>query len=320
MKTIRKVYLSGLGAIGSSYADLLYKMDPDCIKIIASKERIQRYTRNGIFVNEKRIPFQFIRPEEDVPPADLIIIAVKHHQLQQAIRDIRNFVGKETIILSLLNGIVSEELVGQEFGMGKMLYSFVVATDAVREGTHVHFSKVGTVYFGDKYNKNYSPKVVSVKDLFDRFGIPYIIPENMIYELWWKFGMNVGINQTSAVLRASYGVFQKFEEARDIMQKACNEVVQISQKAGIGLSEDSIERYFNVMKTLSPEGKTSMLQDVEAGRKTEVEIFAGTVIELGCKYGVPTPVNEMLYKMIHIIEGTYPSDKSAGRMEETYEI
>ena len=117
--------------------------------------------------------------------------------------------------------------------------------------------------------------------------------------------MNVGINQTSAILRAPYGVYQKQKEARELMQMACREVVQISEQAGIGLTEESIGRYFGIVNNLSPEGKTSMLQDVEAGRRTEVEIFAGTVIEMGRKYGIPTPVNDVLYHMLHIIEQNY---------------
>lgn len=63
-----------------------------------------------------------------------------------------------------------------------------------------------------------------------------------------------------------------------------------------------IVEYVRIINTLSPEGKTSMLQDVEAGRKTEVEIFAGTVIDLGCRYGISTPVNEMLFRMIRTLE------------------
>lgn len=305
MRQIQTVYLCGLGAIGSSFADLLYKMDPQCIKIIADKDRIHRYTKDGIIVNGKKVPFQYIMPEESQPPADLIIIAVKYHQLQQSIADIQNFVGANTIILSFLNGIVSEEIIGCRYGMEKMLYSFVVATDALRVGTHMHFTKVGTVYLGEKNNQTYSPKLQAVLELFDRAGIPYVVPQDMIYELWWKFCMNVGINQVSAILKAPYGVFQTSPEAREIMEMACREVILLSRKAGVGLSDDSIQRYFDVVNTLSPEGKTSMLQDVEAGRKTEVEIFAGTVIALGEKYGIPTPVNDMLYRMIRVIEQTY---------------
>jgi 2-dehydropantoate 2-reductase len=113
--------------------------------------------------------------------------------------------------------------------------------------------------------------------------------------------MNVGINQVSAVLRAPYGLFTAAGDARDLMSAASREVIAISRKLGINLSEEDIEKYVKVLETISPLGKTSMLQDVEAGRKTEVESFAGTVIKLGRQYGVETPVNGVLFKMIKAI-------------------
>jgi 2-dehydropantoate 2-reductase len=307
MKSIQKVYISGLGAIGSAFASLLFKTDPGLVAVIADRERIERYRRNGILVNGESYPFHFSEPGTTKDPADLILVAVKQHHLEQSIKDIRNIVGDDTIILSLLNGITSEEVIGKEYGSDKLLYSFVVGTDAVREGTSTRFSSTGKIVFGEKMNAAYSPKVTAVKELFDRAGVPYSIPENMQRELWWKFMMNVGINQTSAILKAPYGVFQKIGEARELMEMACREVLDLSQKAAIGLQESDIQSYFKIVNTLSPEGKTSMLQDVEAGRKTEVEIFAGTVIELGLQYGVETPVNQILYRMIRTLEQTYHS-------------
>lgn len=119
--------------------------------------------------------------------------------------------------------------------------------------------------------------------------------------------MNVGVNQISALLRAPYGVFQKIGEARELMEMASREVIRLSERIGINLNEEDLQRYIKVLDTLRPEGKTSMLQDVEAGRKTEVEIFAGTVSELGREYGVATPVNDFLLRAIHTIEQTYSS-------------
>lgn len=306
MKTIQKVSVSGLGAIGSAYAAKLYEMDPNCVTVIANRERIERYHQNGIIVNGKAYPFHLIQPENGKSPADLILIAVKQHHLEQSIQDIRNFVGHETIIISLLNGITSEEIIGKEFGIDKLLYSFVVGTDAVREGTETRFSKMGKIVFGEKMNTTYSPKVTAVKEFFDRTGISYSIPEDMLRELWWKFMMNVGINQTSAILKAPYGFFQKIEEARELMVLASREVIQLSKKVEINLSEGDINSYLKIIDTLAPEGKTSMLQDIEASRKTEVEIFAGTVMELGHQYGVETPVNQILFRMIRTLEKTYP--------------
>ncbi|HEX3046658.1 MAG TPA: 2-dehydropantoate 2-reductase [Bacillota bacterium] len=308
MKSIQKVFISGLGAIGSAYAAKFYEMDPGFVTVIAGQERIQRYREHGVTVNGKPYPFHFVDPAvvQNPEPADLIIIAVKQHHLNQSIADIRKFVGAGTIILSLLNGITSEEVIGREYNMDKLLYSFVVGTDAVRENTATQYSKIGKIVFGERMNTTHTPKVTAVRELFERAQVPYQIPENMLRELWWKFMMNVGINQVSAILKAPYGVFQNIGEARELMVMASREVLLLSQKIGINLEDTDIQKYLQVADTLSPEGKTSMLQDVEASRKTEVEIFAGTVIELGRTYGIETPVNQVLFRMIRTIEQTYP--------------
>jgi 2-dehydropantoate 2-reductase len=114
--------------------------------------------------------------------------------------------------------------------------------------------------------------------------------------------INVGINQASAVLRAPYGVFQSSPDARALIRSLMEEVVTLAKKTGIGLTEKDIEKWGIIMNHLSPTGKTSMLQDVEAGRKTEVEIFAGKVVSLGKDYDVPTPVNATILRIIKVIE------------------
>lgn len=305
MAQIEKIYLCGLGAVGCSYAFALERWRPGCVRIIADQDRIARYSRNGVRVNGIGVPFSYIRPEEEGSPADLILIAVKRGQLPEAIAAIRNFVGEQTTILSLLNGVDSEEMIGREYGIEKLLYSFVLGTDAQREGAEIRYTKLGTIVFGERNNTTHSARVTAIRQLFELSGIPCRVPENMIRELWWKFMMNVGVNQTSAVMRASYGVYQTTEEAREVMRLACMEVVQVAEKLEIGLTAPDVEACFPIMDTLTPEGKTSMLQDVEAGRKTEVESFAGTMIELGRKHGIPTPINQMLYLMIRAMEQNY---------------
>ncbi|NLY76175.1 MAG: ketopantoate reductase family protein [Firmicutes bacterium] len=305
MTAIPKVYVSGLGAIGSVYAAKFYDIAPEMITVIADRERIDRYTREGIYVNGKAYPFRFVEPEAGDGSADLILIAVKQHHLEESIKAIRNYVGERTVILSLLNGITSEELVGKAYGMEKLLYSFVVGIDALREGTKTNYTRIGRIVFGEKINQDYSPKVKKVKEIFDQAQVPYEIPVDMQRELWWKFMMNVGVNQVSAVLKAPFGVFHRIKEARELMEMASREVIRIAEKLGINLTEEDLQNYIKVLDTLGPQGKTSMLQDVEAGRKTEVEAFAGTVSELGKKHGVATPVNDFLLRAIHTLEQTY---------------
>ena len=115
--------------------------------------------------------------------------------------------------------------------------------------------------------------------------------------------INVGINQASAVLRAPYSVFQTSQEARDLMESAMQEVIILAEKEKIPLSKEDIKNWESVLSGLNPEGKTSMLQDVEANRKTEVGMFAGKVIELGRRHHIPTPVNQRLFDIIKEMEG-----------------
>jgi len=83
------------------------------------------------------------------------------------------------------------------------------------------------------------------------------------------------------------------------------EVLSLAKAAHVNLVEEDIKNWYPVLNRLSPQGKTSMLQDIEAGRKTEVEIFAGKVISLGKTYGIPTPVNQAIFQIIRILEKNY---------------
>lgn len=305
MKKIEKISLIGLGALGSAYISQMARFIPrENLRVIAGGERAQKYRNEGVEINGRNYKFDIIAPEEPCEPADLLIFAVKYNQLEEAIGQAKYHVGEDTIIISLLNGITSEDLIGAVYGMDKVLYAVAFGMDAVRNGNEVTFKNRGSVSFGEKANLpgHYSEKVERLQEFFTRMRIDHSIPEDMLRTLWWKFMLNVGINQTSAVLRAPYGVFQNVPEARKIMLGAMQEVIAISAAGGINLGQRDIKELMEVVNRLSPVGKTSMLQDMEAQRATEVNIFAGTVIELGKKYDIPTPINQMLFDLIRAEE------------------
>lgn len=302
MRRVERVYLIGLGALGGMYAARLYESRAVELKVIAGGARGEAYRRSGIWVNGKEFAFDVIAPGSGGPAADLIVIAVKNPQLQQAVADLHDFVGPDTVVISLLNGISSEELVGGIIGPEHVLYAYGVGMDAVREGGAIRYSNMGRIVFGERENRVVSPRVGAVRTLFERAGIPYVIPQDMIRALWSKFMLNVGINQASAVLRAPYASFQRDREARELMVMAASEVVAISKRNGIDLGEEDVTEFLRIIDGLDPSGKTSMLQDVEAGRKTEVDLYSGRVIELGVQFGVPTPVNEVFFKIISVME------------------
>ncbi|CAM4246691.1 ketopantoate reductase [Pedobacter westerhofensis] len=302
VKTINNVYVVGLGALGGMYASKLQDLNPGIVKIIADLPRIEKYRNSGFNVNGTARAFEYISPGDQVPFADLIVITVKFHALSQAIQDIKPFVGPGTLVISLLNGIGSEELIAAEIGSEHLLHAYAVGMDAMREGTTLSYSKIGRIVFGDKENGNTSAKVLALKDLFERSGIPFLAPDNIERALWTKFMMNVGINQASTILKASYGEFQHHTPARELMIMAAREVLNLSQFYGVNLKEEDITDFIKIIETLSADGKTSMLQDIEAERKTEVEIFAGAVIAMGKLHQIPTPVNETFYQIIKFME------------------
>ena len=132
-----------------------------------------------------------------------------------------------------MNGLDSEEIIGAAYGMDKVLYAISVGIDAVREGNQITYTKPGMHYFGEATNTQVSPRVEAVQDAFRRARIPHETPHDMLRMLWWKFMVNVGANQASAVMRAPYGVFQSSPQARALMEALMREVIQLARVAGV---------------------------------------------------------------------------------------
>lgn len=303
---IKTVSIIGMGALGILYGShLLKRMPKQDLRIIADKDRIARYKRDHIFCNEKRCDFNYIDSQEVCEPADLLIFSVKFNGLDEAIKEAKNQVGPNTIILSLLNGISSESIIAKTYGEDKLLYCVAQGMDAVRTQTQLTYQHMGTLFIGDSNPGEISNKTKTVAEFFADMEIPYQIDSNMTKRMWGKFMLNVGVNQTTAAYLCNYGGIQKEGPKRDTMINAMREVVELSVKAGINLTEEDIDYWLNVISPLNPEGKPSMQQDIEAKRHTEVELFAGTVLSMGAKYGVKTPTNQDLYNKILAAENNY---------------
>ncbi len=299
------VYLIGLGAIGATYASMAYDNGLP-ISIICDAERKQRYTKNGFTINGKAYDFNYVTEPDGA--VDLIFVVVKDNQLTGAIEAIKPYVSNDTTIVSLMNGISSERIVSEKLNTKNVINAFSMATDGVREGTEIHYTSKGKIVFGHLLPEQ---KVFAEKTekILAQSGIPYERVDDIQYRQWWKFMTNVGINQVSTLLRCPYGAFQSETHATAIARAAMREVMEISQKMNTGLTPKDIEFTFEIMRKMGTEGKTSMLQDLEAGRVTEVDMFAGEVMRLGKQYDVQTPVNELLFNAISFFDKLHKSQK-----------
>ena len=294
MKEIKTVALVGLGAIGAYFADRLQPMLGDDLRVIAGGARAERIRREGLIINGKQEYYHVVEPGEG-EPADLVIFATKMSGLQQAIEDVRAQIGPETLILSPLNGVESEEDVARTYGWENIVYS-LMRISSVKVGNTVSFDPNAAFYveYGEKKNDpaNLSERVLRLK------------------AIWEKFACNVSENQVAAVLDLPYGAWGSCEDAEALRIMVAAEVIEIAQKKGIPIETNYARDHLDVIKAVPPRNKPSTLQDILAGRKTEVDIFAGAVIRLGKEYGVPTPYNEFLYHAIRV-----PEAKNAGTVE-----
>lgn len=304
MKDIKKVTLIGLGAMGVFFAPRISEKLGADFRILADGARKERLERKGVTVNTINYRFPIITPDVEGDPADLVIIAVKGYDLEQAIKDIRNQVGKDTIILSVLNGVESEKQVAAVYGEEHVLYSYMRISIVMKDGKTEFDPHKGSIHFGDLKNdpEHYSENVLAVKNLFDLCGIDYKVDADMLKGIWFKFMCNVAENMTCAMFGVPFGAFQKSDDANYFRHKAMWEVIHIANKLGIDIGQNEIDRQEHTIGRLPYENKPSTLQDLEAGKHTEVAMFAGTVVRLGKELGVETPVCECFLHGIHLIE------------------
>ena len=307
-KAITDVALIGLGAVGAAYLTSVADNFPECrIRVIAAGERAARLRAGGIIYNGRRYMFDVAEPQNGTP-AGLLFVSVKNGQLSEAVGQAAAFVGPDTVIISPLNGVTSERKLAERFGAENVVYSYAIKLDATRRGAETVCGNEGWIVFGDERNEpgRLSENVLAVEEFFKRSHIEYEIPEDMIKSLWKKFMMNCGLNQTSAVLGFSYGLMQRSQEARSLMRSAMEEAAAAARAAaGVELGEAEIGEIFRTMDMLSPNGKTSMLQDVVARRVTEVDAFAETVASIAREHGFAAPVNELYLRLIRAREESF---------------
>ena len=298
MKPVRSAALVGLGAIGILYAGKISERDSGCLRIVADAARLARYRADPPALNGRRLDLNYATPEEFGPPADLVLVAVKSTGLAAAVPALAPLLGPDTQILPLLNGITAQDVLAEAFGWPRVLYGFVYCSSAMRTGNSVVQDGGEKIVFGEATNAPPSPRVRAVAEFFDRLGIRHDMPADMRAAQWKKFILNVGINQAQALLRAPSREIQQNPEALRLARRLMDEAAAVGVALGIAGAADVPAWAEGVILGGAPENRTSMLQDVEAGRIPEIDLFAGTVCRLGRQCGIPTPANEMALQLL----------------------
>ena len=301
---IKNTAIIGMGALGLLYGtQILKNLGSSSLYFVMDADRLSRYRTRKFTVNGKNIEYPMM-DSKAAKPFDLVIVAVKYNELNSALQTMHNCIGKQTIIISVLNGITSERIIAKKYGSEKLLYAVAQGMDAMRFGDDLTYSSYGELLLGidDSFK---SPMLQDLCAYFDKARIPYRLPNDIFHAIWGKFLLNVGINQVCMVYNTTYGGALEYGEPNRTMISAMREVLAIANAEGIDLTEKDINFYVSLLQGLLKDGMPSMAQDRLQHRHSEVDMFAGTVIDIAKKHGILVPTNQFLYNSVKEIEKSY---------------
>ena len=300
------IAIVGFGALGALFASLLAPNMPfENLRIIADRDRVHRYQQQGLLVNGEPLQLNYVTPNAITTPADLVMVCTKFYQLNAVLPLIKSQLGDNTLIVSALNGITSEKVLANAFGDERIVYCVAQQMDAMKNephekngqnGSQLIYRDHGQLVIGAMTTDSAErARVQQVDALFNQVNFPHSVSDDMPRQLWGKLMLNTGVNQTVALYQGTFDTVQQAGEAREMFKAAMREVMAVAHAEGVTLTEEDFKKWLAIMDALDPKGMPSMRQDLKAGRRCELDLFAGTIRELGDKHGIDTPVNDTLY-------------------------
>lgn len=302
---IKKAAIIGRGAVGLLYGNMIRKnLGLDAAEYVMDDERFARHAGQEVRINGVPCDIPTI-PESQAGPVDLVILTVKAPGLSGALDTMERLVGPSTKIMSLLNGVTSEERIAERFGWAHTVVSIAQGMDAVFIGDELTYSHVGEIRFGAATGTE--PGVVEdIDEFLTRAGISHVVEPDIRHRLWTKLMMNVGINQTCMAFGGTYGsACVEGSEQNLCFVAAMREALAVARAEGIDVTEADLTQMYEIILGLDPDGMPSMAQDRINRKPTEVEEFSGTIIRLAERHGILVPQNRWLYGRIREIERTY---------------
>ena len=297
---IKSVAILGAGAVGSYLIWGLSEKPEIDLCVVADGQRKQRMEQDGFLIND-RVYRPAVKTPAEAHGADLLIVALKYNALRPALEDIAAVTDEHTVIMSLMNGVDSEDIIAERVGMEHVLHAMIkIASE--RKGNAVRFAPettIGMVY-GEADLSRGSQRVEALNRLFTGTPLHFRATDKIRLEIWNKYRLNISINQVQAILGCGAGIYRDSEHAiflRDQLKKEA-EAVALAYGVDLSVLEGQSAKGCPVKDT----ARYSTLQDLDAGRATEVDMLAGALVRMGREKGVPTPFNEFAYHMIKCLE------------------
>ena len=296
-----KMAIIGSGGVGGYFGGKLANAGLD-VTFLARGEHLKAIRANGLIVKSILGDFKVDTVKatdniQEIGYVDLIILGVKAWQIKEITSDLQSIVNENTTILPLQNGILAAEELKEQINEKNIVGGLCRIISKIESpGVINHFGVTPSIIIGE-FNHVKTERILKIKELFDLAGIKANISEDIDAELWKKF-ISICISGLLAISGTTYGEMRELKETRQLMVELLNEIYQLSQKIGIQIEPDFVDKTISFTDSLPYDSTSSLTRDVWEGKPSEIEYQNGTVVRLGKKYGVDTPVNRFIYNCI----------------------
>lgn len=307
-----KIIVLGAGALGCALGAVLTEGGHEVWLINRGREHVDTMIQHGLKVREEGVD-RYVkvhaattcsRVNTATGAVDLVIVLVKSFHTKEAIESAKSILTKDTVVLSLQNGLGHEDILAQAVGQEHVLAGKTYAGGVMIGPGHIILGTKGKDTHIGELNGEISPRVTQVAEVFNQVGLQTFVSQNILGTIWDKLLVNVATGALSGITRLSYGELYKLPEVQDCAVAAIAEAMAVADAKGIKLSvTDPKQPWIKAAAGLPYEFKASMLQSLEKGSITEIDFVNGAVVRWGTQLGVPTPVNKTLVACMKGIEG-----------------
>jgi 2-dehydropantoate 2-reductase len=307
-----KVAVLGAGAMGCLFGGLLAEKGLNVVLIDVWKDHVDAINKNGLKMDGQGGD-RFIKIKATIDPkslgtVDVIIIMCKATALEQALSNAKNIIGDKTVLMSFQNGIGHEAIMQKIAGKDKVLGGTTTqASNILGPGNIKNHASLPS-WIGE-YEGGMSDRVKDLAETFTAHGLETIASDNVKKKKWMKLFALTAVGPLSAIFDMHhtelYITNKESKLARELGKQIILETRKVAQADGVEVSEDECLEMFHKIVDSNQTNKSSMAFDIQYKRKSEIDFINGSVSKIGKKHGVPTPLNDMLYKIIKVKEGVF---------------
>jgi len=303
-----KIAIVGPGAIGSLFAGILSRGGHEVWLLDKEPDRARLLSKRGIWISgpsgEFNSPVRVTVRAAEVGEAELVVIAVKSYDTEEAARAAMPAVGEGTAVLSIQNGLGNLERLAEVFGPRHVIGGVTSQAAVLISPGQVRHTGQGATVIGE-LDGSLTPRVRDIEEAFVASGIHAEVTTNLESVIWAKLAVNAGVNAVATLAQVRNGGILESRSLRETMRAAVREAVAVAKAKGIDMPEDDMESYSEGICQRTADNVNSMLQDVHRQRRTEVEAINAAVVKEGEAVGIATPVNWVLAGLMRGVEQTY---------------